>query len=30
VRLSSDGRYAMFTSDMHGSGRTDVFLVRVP
>ncbi|PYP49403.1 MAG: hypothetical protein DMD45_14605 [Gemmatimonadetes bacterium] len=30
VRLSSDGRYAMFTSDMNGSGRTDVFLVRVP
>ena len=30
VRLSSDGHYAMFTSDMHGSGRTDVFLVRVP
>jgi Bacterial Ig-like domain (group 2) len=30
VRLSSDGRYAMFTSDMNGAGRTDVFLVRVP
>lgn len=30
VRLSSDGRYAMFTSDMNGSGRTDVFLVQVP
>src|SRR2546430_17569148 len=30
VRLSSDGRYAMFTSDMNGSGRTDVFLVKVP
>src|SRR6266480_1328040 len=30
VRLSSAGRYAMFTSDMNGSGRTDVFLVRVP
>ena len=27
---SSDGRYVMFTSDMNGSGRTDVFLVEVP
>jgi len=30
VRQSSDGRYVMFTSDMNGSGRTDVFLVEVP
>jgi len=30
VRQSSDGRYVMFTSDMNGSGRTDVFLVEAP
>ena len=30
VRQSSDGRYVIVTSDMNGSGRTDVFLVEVP
>jgi len=30
VRESADGRYVMFTSDMSGSPRTDVFLAEVP
>jgi len=30
ARMSADGRYVMFTSDMHGSARTDVFLAEVP
>jgi hypothetical protein len=30
ARQSADGRYVMFTSDMHGSPRSDVFLAEVP
>lgn len=30
ARESADGRYVMFTSDMHGSLRSDVFLAEVP
>ncbi|TLY18844.1 MAG: hypothetical protein E6K68_10730 [Nitrospirae bacterium] len=30
ARLSADGRYVMFTADMNGSGRSDVFLAEVP
>jgi len=30
VKGSSDGRYVLFTSDMHGSPRSDVFLAVVP
>jgi len=30
VRLAPDGRYVLFTSDMDGSGRNDVFLAELP
>ena len=30
VRQSADGRYVLFTSDMNGSPRSDVFLAEVP
>lgn len=30
ARESADGRYVMFTSDMHGALRSDVFLAEVP
>jgi len=30
AKLSPDGRYVLFTSDMNGSGRSDVFLAEVP
>ncbi len=30
VRLSPDGKYVLFTSDMNGSGRSDVFLAELP
>ncbi len=30
VKTSSDGKYVMFTSNMNGSGRTDVFLAEMP
>jgi len=30
ARLSADGRYVMFASDMNGAGRTEVFLAEVP
>jgi hypothetical protein len=30
AKVSSDGRFVIFTSDMNGSGRSDVFLVAVP
>ena len=30
AKLASDGRYVLFTSDMNGSGRSDVFLAEVP
>ncbi len=30
VRFSPDGRYVLFTSDMDGAGRCDVFLAEVP
>jgi len=30
VKQSSDGRYVLFTSDMNGSARFDVFLAEVP
>ena len=30
AKFSSDGRYVLFTSDMNGSGRSDVFLAEVP
>ena len=29
-KLSPDGNYVLFTSDMNGSGRSDVFLVELP
>ena len=29
-KLSPDGQYVLFTSDMDGSGRSDVFLAQVP
>ena len=30
AKLSPDGAFVMFTSDMNGSGRADVFLARLP
>jgi len=30
VRFAPDGRYVLFTSDMDGSGRNDVFLAELP
>ncbi|MGE0453569.1 MAG: Ig-like domain-containing protein [Vicinamibacteria bacterium] len=30
AKFSPDGRYVMFTSDMNGSGRSDVFLAELP
>ncbi|MBI2116975.1 MAG: hypothetical protein HYT85_18110 [candidate division NC10 bacterium] len=30
AKVSPDGQYVMFTSDMDGSGRSDVFLAEVP
>src|SRR6185295_9960244 len=30
AKFSSDGQYVLFTSDMNGSGRSDVFLAEVP
>ena len=30
VRFSPDGKYVLFTSDMNGSGRSDVFLAELP
>jgi len=30
ANYAPDGRYVMFTPDMNGSGRTDVFLVEAP
>jgi hypothetical protein len=30
AKPSSDGKYVLFTSDMNGSGRSDVFLAEVP
>ena len=30
AKSSSDGKYVLFTSDMNGSGRSDVFLAEVP
>jgi len=30
AKLSSDGRYALFTSDMNGAGRSDLFLAELP
>jgi concanavalin A-like lectin/glucanase superfamily protein/Big-like domain-containing protein/purple acid phosphatase-like protein len=30
AKFSSDGRYILFTSDMNGSGRSDVFLAELP
>jgi hypothetical protein len=30
VKFSPDGAYVLFTSDMHGSGRSDVFLAELP
>jgi hypothetical protein len=30
VKQSSDGRYVMFNSNMHGAARTDLFLVETP
>jgi hypothetical protein len=30
AKFSSDGRYVLFTSDMNGSARSDVFLAEVP
>ena len=29
-KFSSDGRYVLFTSDMNGSGRSDLFLAELP
>jgi hypothetical protein len=30
AKFSSDGQYVLFTSDMNGSGRSDLFLAEVP
>ncbi len=30
AKFSSDGQYVLFTSDMNGSGRSDVFLAELP
>jgi hypothetical protein len=30
AKLSSDGQYVLFTSDMNGGGRSDLFLAEVP
>jgi hypothetical protein len=30
AKLAPDGRYVLFTSDMNGAGRSDVFLAEVP
>src|SRR5438876_563498 len=30
AKLSPDGRYVLFTSDMNGSARSDLFLAEVP
>jgi len=30
AKLSPDGAFVMFTSDMNGSGRSDVFLAQLP
>ncbi len=30
AKFSSDGQYVLFTSDMNGSGRSDLFLVELP
>jgi hypothetical protein len=30
AKLSSDGAYVLFTSDMNGSGRSDIFLAELP
>src|SRR6185369_8410952 len=30
AKLSSDGNYVLFTSDMNGSGRSDQFLAELP
>jgi chitodextrinase len=30
AKFSTDGAYVMFNSDMHGTGRTDVFIAEVP
>jgi len=30
VKFSADGNYVMFTSDMNGAGRSDVFLAELP
>jgi hypothetical protein len=30
AKISSDGRYVMFTSDMNGVGRSDIFIAEMP